>query len=222
MPNPDDPDRHPYDDAAVAAAYIAWVSAQESRGGTLPDNDVVVALPARQSAPAQDVPLGEALHSYLNPYNSGAGELTAETLTRTGIVMENLEGLGWHIHPGVLNDTQVGKWTIPADLVYAARVDQLYGRGLATPGHVPVKPDAQRNEKRRSHEPDWAPRIRKNLFENQTGNSAPAGPAQAWALIGQEIRLRRAEVAGCLRIHPAVPQDGPRAAAKESGSPART
>ena len=50
------------------------------------------------------MPLGEALHSYLNPYNPGAGELTAETLARTGIAMENLEGLGWHIHPGVPQD----------------------------------------------------------------------------------------------------------------------
>ncbi|MGI5347293.1 hypothetical protein ACQEU8_03760 [Streptomyces sp. CA-250714] len=209
MPNPDD--------GVLAYAYLRWVGqAPEQRMGTLPNDDVVIRIPGPPETPAfppQTVNLGEALHSFLDPANPGAGEQTAIELRNTNVPVQNLEGLGWHIHPKALNQDQRAKWFTPQDTQDAVGIYRLFNEGRTTRGYLPVWISKIENAKRAgwNREPDWSVTIRIRLHHNR-GGTASLGPAAVWALIDNAIPVIRSQREGFVQIHPRAPTIGQKAA----------
>ncbi|MGI5347316.1 hypothetical protein ACQEU8_03880 [Streptomyces sp. CA-250714] len=194
------------DDGVLAYAYLRWVGqAPEQRVGTLPNYDVVIHVPGTPAFPPQPVNLGEALHSFLNPANPGAGEQTAIELRNTNLPVQNLEGLGWHIHPRVLNQDQRARWITPQDAQDAAGIYRLSNEGRTTRGYLPALISQKENAKRagRNREPDWSVTIRIRLHHNRTGRTL-LGPAAAWALIDNAIPVQRSRTEGRVQILPTV------------------
>ncbi|MGI5347313.1 hypothetical protein ACQEU8_03865 [Streptomyces sp. CA-250714] len=207
MPNP------ALDDLRLSHAYLLWVrQAPEQRRETLPDREVEVTVPAMAPYPEEVVKLGEELHSFLNPANPGAGDNLVEALSTGGVPVDNVEGLGWHIHPGILNEDQLAKWTDSTDLREAGWIHQLYEEERATRGYVPVKIGSEKaNKKRKIVEPGWSLETRKIMYRSRTGEHA-FGPAAAWALIDNEIPVKSALARGRVRITREAPLDSERAA----------
>ncbi|MGI5347311.1 hypothetical protein ACQEU8_03855 [Streptomyces sp. CA-250714] len=208
MPNPTP------DDLTLSRAYLLWVNEDfEERRETLPDREVEITVPAMWPYPKQVVKLGEELHSFLNPANPGAGPKLVVALGTGDVPVDNLKGLGWHIHPGILNDDQIAEWTDSTDLREADWIHQLYEEERATRGYVPTRIDsAERNEKRKNSEPDWSLGIRRKMNRSRAGEDYPWGPAAAWALIGNEIPVQRSQESGRVRISSRAPLDSERAA----------
>ncbi|MGI5347315.1 hypothetical protein ACQEU8_03875 [Streptomyces sp. CA-250714] len=204
------------DDLRLSHAYLLWVrQAPEERRGTLPDREVEITVPAMPPYPEEVVHLGEELHSFLNPTNPGAGENLVEALSTGGVPVDNLKDLGWHIHPGILNDDQLANWTTSVDLRDASRINRLYEEGRVSRGYVPSKIDSlATNEKRGIPEPDWSVRIRRRLHDKKDGN--PLGPAAAWALIDNGVPIKPSPWEGYAHISAEAQLDSQRAALERS------
>ncbi|MGI5347326.1 hypothetical protein ACQEU8_03935 [Streptomyces sp. CA-250714] len=213
MPNPTP------DDLTLSRAYLLWVNPPEpaeDRWGTLPDRDVEITVPAMWPYPEQLVKLGEELHSFLNPANPGAGPKLVVALGTGDVPVDDVKGLGWHIHPGILNDDQLAKWATPDDRKNADMIYQLFEEGRAITGHLPAKILKDKNEKRKHREPDWSLEIRRRMYFNKVGEGDEKGflgPAAAWALIDNDIPVvRDSRREGLVQISPAVPLESEKAA----------
>ncbi|MGI5347323.1 hypothetical protein ACQEU8_03920 [Streptomyces sp. CA-250714] len=214
------------DDLTLSRAYLLWVNPPEpgeDRRGTLPDRDVEITVPAMWPYPEQLVKLGEELHSFLNPANPGAGPKLVVALGTGDVPVDDVKGLGWHIHPGILNDDQLAKWTTRKDLEDADAISRLFEEGRATIGYLPRKVTKEANDKRKpeDREPDWSVSIRKRLISSRDGTS-PLGPAAAWALVGNDIPLQYSQrMAGRVQISPNVPLESEKAAYEQAEERAR-
>ncbi|MGK3945067.1 hypothetical protein [Streptomyces sp. RP5T] len=161
----------------------------------------------------KNVPLGEVLHSYLNPANPGVEKNTAEALDRAGLPVHELDQLGLHIHPSILNDEQLANWTSPEDLQEAGLIYRLYEERDVTDGHIPTVINRGANNKRPEgeREPEWSIRARL-MLKYKSVDDHPIGPAVAWALIDHGIGIRRSEKRqGRLNIASDTPWDSGRA-----------
>ncbi|MGI5347312.1 hypothetical protein ACQEU8_03860 [Streptomyces sp. CA-250714] len=209
MPNPT------IDDLTLSRAYLLWANAPEpgeDRRETLPDREVEITVPAMAPYPEQVVKLGEELHSFLNPANPGAGPKLVVALGTGDVPVDNLKGLGWHIHPGILNENQLAKWASSRDLMEAGWIHQLYEEERATRGYLPSRIDsAEQNEKRKNSEPAWSVATRQILHRSRAGKH-PLGPAAAWALIDNDIPVLRSQTNERVQIQSKVPLDSERAA----------